>query len=213
MVCAKLEDRGDRPLIERMRLSPCIADKYEHLSYALERVGITGLYLEFGVFSGDSINFIADSISPQIIYGFDSFTGLPEEWVRRKDGSLTFLAGTFAVETVPVVRQNVRLIQGWFEDSLPRFMDEHSENIAFINIDSDIYRSAKTILTDLNRQIIPGTILYFDEITGWGDLIAQYDMWEEGEYKALLEWLSEFNRRVEPVSRNNRYGAAVRVVL
>lgn len=60
-------------------------------------------------------------------------------------------------------------------------------------------------------QIVPGTILYFDEITGWGELIDQYDAWEEGEYKALLEWLSECNREVEPVSRNDRYGAAVRI--
>ena len=215
MVFVKAEERSEHPypLIERIRLSSCIADKYDHLSYALEQVDISGLYLEFGVFTGDSINFIADGIAPRTIYGFDSFTGLPVEWVRRNDGSLTFPTGTFAVDTLPAVRQNVRLIQGWYADSLPRFISEHSDSIAFINIDSDIYSSAKTILTTLNRQIIPGTILYFDEITGWGELIAQYDTWEEGEYKALLEWLSEFNRSVAPVSRNDRYGAAVKVVV
>jgi hypothetical protein len=57
-----------------------------------------------------------------------------------------------------------------------------------------------------------GTILYFDEITGWGDLHEQYDNWQNGEYKALKEWLEEYEREVEPVSRNNRYGAAVRLI-
>ena len=86
------------------------------------------------------------------------------------------------------------------------------EDVALVNIDSDIYSSARTVLRNLNDRIVQGTILYFDEITGWGDLIEQYDTWEEGEYKALLEWLSEYDREVEPISRNNRYGAALRVM-
>ncbi|WP_425262729.1 TylF/MycF/NovP-related O-methyltransferase [Paenibacillus thermotolerans] len=55
-----------------------------------------------------------------------------------------------------------------FSDTLPEFANHHNEKIAFINIDSDLYSSAKTILTVLNERIVNGTILYFDEITGWG---------------------------------------------
>jgi hypothetical protein len=199
-------------LIELIRSSTCIPDRYDHLSSTLDQVDISGLYLEFGVLNGESINHIADAIAPHLIYGFDSFMGLPEEWKRKQDGSLTFPRGTFAMESRPEVRSNVRLIEGWFADTLPQFSLEHPDNVAFINIDSDIYSAAKSVLTTLNRQIVPGTILYFDEITGWGELIEQYDAWEDGEYKALLEWLSEDGRRVEPISRNDRYGAAIRVV-
>jgi hypothetical protein len=49
-------------------------------------------------------------------------------------------------------------------------------------------------------------------ITGWGRRVDRYDTWEEGGYKALLEGLLEFDREVEPVSGNNRYGAALRVI-
>jgi hypothetical protein len=204
--------KGSLPLIELIRLSHCIPDRYDHFEYILKNVNLTGLYLELGVREGDSVNFIADIIAPQVIYGFDSFIGLPEEWKRKKDGSLTFPAGTFSINGMPKVRDNVILVQGWFAETLPEFVEQHTENIAFINIDSDIYRSAKTILSNLNQQIVPGTILYFDEITGWDDLIDRYDNWEEGEYKALVEWLTEFDREIEPISRNNRYGAAVRVI-
>lgn len=37
----------------------------------------TGLYLEFGVYDGTSINFIASYNPTATIYGFDSFEGLP----------------------------------------------------------------------------------------------------------------------------------------
>ena len=205
-------DKDSRTLIQLFQSSPCISDRYEHLSHILSQVNLSGLYLEFGVFKGDSINYIANAISPRLIYGFDSFIGLPEEWKRRKDGCSTLPIGTFAVDALPEVLQNVRLIKGWFKDTLPTFISNHAEDIAFINIDSDLYSAAKTILTSLNEQIVPGTIIYFDEITGWGELIDQYDTWEDGEYKALLEWIWEYEREVETISRNKRYGAAIRVV-
>jgi hypothetical protein len=208
----QVEKASSTRLIELIRSSTCIPDRYDHLSYILRQVQVSGLFLEFGVLNGDSINHIADVISPRLVYGFDSFVGLPEEWKRRRDGSLTFPQGTFAVEAWPEVRVNVRLVEGWFAETLPPFATDNSENVAFVNIDSDLYSAAKTILTTLNRQIVSGTILYFDEITGWGELVEQYDAWEEGEYKALLEWLSDYSREVEPLSRNDRYGAAVRVV-
>jgi hypothetical protein len=84
------ESARSSPLIDHIRSSSCIPDRYEHLSYILDQVDISGLYLEFGVLNGDSINHIADVIAPHLIYGFDSFTGLPEEWKRRKDNTLTF---------------------------------------------------------------------------------------------------------------------------
>jgi hypothetical protein len=45
-----------------------------------------------------------------------------------------------------------------FSDTLPIFMKKNYDNVAFINIDSDLYSSAKTILTVLNEQIVEGVI-------------------------------------------------------
>ena len=56
--------------------------------YALNKITLSGYYLEFGVFSGKTINHIAKKIKYNI-YGFDSFEGLPEFW---REG---FEKGTF----------------------------------------------------------------------------------------------------------------------
>jgi hypothetical protein len=41
-----------------------------------------GLWLEFGVYNGKSANLTAIlSGDDKVVYGFDTFTGLPEEWV------------------------------------------------------------------------------------------------------------------------------------
>ncbi|WP_274364043.1 hypothetical protein [Paenibacillus thermotolerans] len=98
--------------IELMRNSYCIDDRYDHFEHLLDQVSTDGLFLEFGVREGDSVNFIANIISPRIIYGFDSFEGLPETWERKKDGSLNYEAGTFSVEKLPEVSSNVVLVKG-----------------------------------------------------------------------------------------------------
>ena len=46
-------------------------------------------FLEFGVFSGSSINFFSNKINKKI-YGFDSFEGLKEDWLGT-----TVIKGTF----------------------------------------------------------------------------------------------------------------------
>ena len=55
-------------------------DELKVLSYALEQVQTSGLYLEFGVRTGTTVNHIADHATGQEIFGFDSFEGLPENW-------------------------------------------------------------------------------------------------------------------------------------
>ena len=39
-----------------------------------------GLFLEFGVYKGQSINILSKLKPNKIFHGFDTFTGLPEEW-------------------------------------------------------------------------------------------------------------------------------------
>ena len=68
------------------------------LDKAIDAISIErGLVLEFGVFSGKSINHIASRTNLQV-YGFDSFEGLPEAW---RDG---FDQGAFRLGSLPAVR-------------------------------------------------------------------------------------------------------------
>ena len=45
------------------------------IDYSLRAVGVDGHYLEFGVFTGGTIRYIARHIGPRTIHGFDSFEG------------------------------------------------------------------------------------------------------------------------------------------
>ena len=129
--------------------------------------------LEFGVRFGASIRQIA-ALARQDVHGFDSFQGLPEDWHRESRGSYT----TGGV--LPEVPENVFLHAGWFEDTLPRFLERHPGAVRFINIDCDLYSSTATVLELLADRIGPGTVIVFDEYLG-------YEHWREDEFRAFQE--------------------------
>jgi len=168
------------------------------LEYCLSKVKVDGLYLEFGVYSGTTINHIAEQTS-KTIHGFDSFEGLPEQWG-------TVPAGRFHTEgNLPDIRDNVKLHKGWFDDTLPEFIKSHPEPVAFIHADADLYSSTKTILWTLKDQIVPGTIIVFDEY-------INYPYWKEHEYKAFTEFCAKFNWQFEYLSYADRgYSVGVRM--
>ena len=137
-----------------------------------------GLVLEFGVRFGASIRQIA-ALVKQEVHGFDSFEGLPEAWHHEPKGSYSTKG------VIPDVPENVTLHAGWFENTLPKFLDEISGSIRFMNIDCDLYSSTKTILEALAERIVPGTIIVFDEYIG-------NERWREDEFKAFQEAVVKF---------------------
>lgn len=152
-------------------------DEYQVLSYALSVANLSdGLYLEFGVRSGATINHIARQIPDKTVYGFDSFEGLPENWAGWMQ-----VKGTFGGEGIPKVESNVELVKGWFDQSLPDFLQNNTKDVAFIHIDSDLYSSAKTILSELSPHIKHGTIVVFNEY-------FNYPNWREHEFRALQKF-------------------------
>jgi hypothetical protein len=178
-----------------------VASKFELLDKGLSKTekGDKGLFCEFGVFSGQTINYIAKGIN-QNIYGFDSFEGLPERW---RDG---FAKGRFQVEKLPKVKHNVTLVKGWFNESLPGFLKEHPEPMSFLHIDCDLYSSTKTIFELCKERIVKGTVIIFDEY-------FNYDGWEEGEYKAFREFVMENNLRYEYVGYNRNHEQVAVMIL
>ena len=82
------------------------------------------LWLEFGVASGRTINYIS-KFTKDKVYGFDSFEGLPEKW---RDG---FNKGAFNRNGIlPEVNNNVELIKGWFDETLPNFIKNHNKKVS-----------------------------------------------------------------------------------
>ncbi|CAO3434462.1 class I SAM-dependent methyltransferase [Azospirillum doebereinerae] len=155
------------------------------LRHALAEARVPGLVLEFGVRRGTSLDHLAEAANQEIpgqeVHGFDSFEGLPEGWVNAPRGVLT------TGRELPPVRANARLHVGWFEDSLPPFLAAHGGPVRFVNVDSDIYASARTVLTALAGRIVPGSVLVFDEYIG-------NRSWRDDEYRAFQEFATD--RRV-----------------
>ncbi len=141
--------------------------------YAMEQAKVQGLVLEFGVFNGKSIRQIAALVDTPV-HGFDSFEGIPEDWNHEISGSYS-TAGV-----LPEVPDNVRLHAGWFEDSIPAFIQNETAPIRFMNIDCDLYSSTKTVLDALAPQIVAGTVIVFDEYIG-------NISWRQDEFKAFTE--------------------------
>jgi len=150
------------------------------IGFSLSTVKIEGHYLEFGVFTGGTVRFIARRIGGRVVHGFDSFEGLPEAWSGFNLGK-----GAFDMRgRLPRVPKNVRLHRGWFEDSLPAWLTANPGAVAFVHVDCDLYSAARTVLTLLADRIVPGTVIVFDEY-------FNFPNWEQHEYKAFQEFAAE----------------------
>ena len=157
-----------------MRTAIGMESSQEVLASALNQVTVPGYYLEFGVYKGGTIRFIASQIgSSQTVHGFDSFRGLQEAW--SGDGSSFNLNGH-----PPSVPGNVTLHPGFFADSLPAWLQRHPGPVAFIHIDSDLYEPARCVFEHLQDRIVPGSIIVFDEY-------FNYPNWQAHEFRAFAE--------------------------
>ena len=107
----------------------------------------------------------------------------------------------------PRVRSNVRLHSGWFEDTLPEFQQSIGlQPLALMHIDCDLYSSTCTILDALAANIVPGTIIIFDEY-------LNYPGWQQDEFRAWQEHVVKYHRRYEYIGRVNAHQqVAVRVL-
>lgn len=149
------------------------------LKFSLDAVDHEGHYLEFGVFTGGTIRFIAKRVRAREIHGFDSFEGLPESW----SGFNLVRSAFHARGRLPRVPRNVKLHPGWFDKTLPAWLTSHPGPIAFMHIDCDIYSSTRTILSLLADRMVEGTIILFDEY-------FNYPNWEQHEFKAFQEFVA-----------------------
>jgi hypothetical protein len=171
---------------------------YDHITSLIR--GQKGLICEFGVAGGRSINYLAKILPGYVIYGFDSFEGLPEDW---RDGHPR---GTFKQCALPKVAPNVKLIKGFFDKSLPGFLAEHNEPALFLHIGCGLYSSTKTIFDLMCTHIQAGTIICFDEF-------FNYPGWRAGEFKAFMEFTKKEKVHYEYIGYN-RLGTqlAVRIL-
>jgi len=162
-------------IYENMPRAIFFEDQFKLLRFSLQKCQ-SGLVAEFGVDTGSTINFIADIVKREV-HGFDSFEGLPEDWIGYADFSERFRRQG----KPPKVRHNVNLHKGLFEKTLPEFLQTYAEDFAFIHVDCDLYSSTKTIFEYCSSRLKPGTVIVFDEF-------FNYPNWRQHEYRAFMEY-------------------------
>ena len=185
--------------------------RLDNLKYALSQITLTGLILEFGVHSGSTINFISNILKNNTVYGFDSFEGLPEDWnISYNEKFNKHKKGYFSVDLLPKVNENVILVKGFFDQTLDLWIKKNNpKKIQFLHVDSDLYSSAIFVLKKLNKYIVPETVIVFDEFYPWGR--KRYETWEQHEYRALKEWVEEFDREFIILSRSSHQQCTIKI--
>jgi O-methyltransferase len=191
-----------RPLlqsfVEKNHNAPSFATRESMWSFIADRSPTAIDYLEFGVHEGHSILYFAtqNKAPDSRFFGFDSFTGLPEDW------NSDFKRGHFDTDGrgPETADTRVKFVAGLFQDTLPKFLSEFKPtNRLIVNIDCDLYTSALYCLTKLDPILRKGTILMFDE---FGELLH--------EFRAANDYLSSYRRDAKVIcSHDDFYTVAV----
>jgi hypothetical protein len=146
--------------------------------------GIPGDVAEFGVAGGISLIAMVrilrmlektDPKHKRMVYGFDSFEGLPDlagvDTVARQGNPSMVKGGFFdpggyqELFAFAEREANVRLVKGWFNETLPAFLAANpATGFALVHIDCDLYESTKVALDLVWDRVVPGGIVAFDEL-------------------------------------------------
>ncbi len=182
-------------------------------AYAAGKAEPQGLWLEFGVFRGYSTNYLAQR-RDGLVFGFDSFRGLQEDWKGVGHAEGTFdLAGR-----LPRVNRNVSLVAGWFNETLPGFLGSHPGPVSLLHLDCDTYEATASVLSLIRDRLTCRTMLIMDDYHGfWGYRQGQFRAWSEfvAAHRFTYRYLA-FNRHAAlisgiepaPVASNDGNGAA-----
>jgi len=152
---------------------------------------IQGDYIEFGIFKGKSLYHsvkTAKKINAEkniTFWGLDSFEGFPvenHEFYKAKN----FKASKSKVKNSFNKYKNVKIIDGYFEDTLSSDELQNIENISFAFIDCDIYESAQVAFKFIKSKMTKGGFIMIDDFTSIdknGNYIAKsfFDIFDDKE--------------------------------
>ena len=152
---------------------------------------IQGDYIEFGIFKGKSLYHsvkTAKKINAEkniTFWGLDSFEGFPvenHEFYKAKN----FKASKSKVKKSFNKYKNVKIIDGYFEDTLSSDELQNIENISFAFIDCDIYESAQVAFKFIKSKMTKGGFIMIDDFTSVdknGNYIAKsfFDIFDDKE--------------------------------
>jgi len=169
-------------------------DRFKLHSFVLnsENLNSSINYFEFGVADGISFKWWAANNKNQDsrFYGFDTFTGLPEDFgVMKKSDYNT--KGNF-----PAVNDSrCSFIAGMFQDSMPGFFKDFDfTKRSVFHMDADLYSSTLYVFTFLAFKFKKGDIIIFDEFG-----VPTH------EFRAFNDFLSAYQLKFEYLGAVNNY--------
>ncbi|MBP9123930.1 MAG: class I SAM-dependent methyltransferase [Ignavibacteriaceae bacterium] len=150
-------------------------------------------YLEFGVADGISLEWwVKQNNDPKsVYYGFDTFTGLPEDFgvIKKADYDRS---GVFP----PIEDDRITYVAGLFQSTLPSFLQTFSfkDKQIVLHMDADLYSSTLYVLTMLALHLKPGDIIIFDE---FGVPLH--------EFRAFTDFTEAYPIKFKPLGAVNNY--------
>lgn len=153
-------------------------------------------YLEFGVAAGNSIRWWVEhnTDTESSFVGFDTFTGLPEDW------SGGFGKGAFSTggKTPDVKDVRCTFRAGLFQETLPKFLEtyQRTDKRLVLHLDADLYSATLYALAALAPYLRKGDMLFFDEFN-----VPLH------EYRAFTDFLAAFGFKYRVLGAVNTFHA------
>ncbi|HXY51087.1 MAG TPA: TylF/MycF/NovP-related O-methyltransferase [Terriglobales bacterium] len=157
------------------------------------------LYLEFGVYKGWTMKYWSKVLRHREshLHGFDSFEGLPEDFVKDREKGVFSTNGDLPKIDDP----RVQFFKGWFEQTLPTYEPPPHDQL-IVNMDADLYSSTAFVLCQIRNLLKPGTYVFFDEFNN-----------REHELRAFDEFRHKTGMPFSPVCATRTLeGVAFRVI-
>ncbi len=169
--------------------------RYDLYKWVLEKEDLVTTdinYIEFGVAEGHSFRwFLQQNTNPgSRFYGFDTFTGLPEDFGSYKKG-------VFNTNNKPpeIIDSRGKFYQGLFQQTLPNFLLElnnSSRNV--IMMDADLYSATLYALTTIAPFLKKDDIVFFDEFA-----VPTH------EFKAFHDFVQSYHINLKLIAAANNY--------
>ncbi len=168
--------------------------RYDLYKYILEKedLKLPINYLEFGVADGFSFNWwMSENTHPgSAFYGFDTFTGLPEDFGPYKKGTFN------TKNNLPTIKdKRGKFYQGLFQQTLPGFLKTFdNKNKTVIMLDADLYTATLYTLTTLAPYLKKDDVVFFDEF-----VVPTH------EFMAYHQFINSYYFKMELIGAANNY--------
>lgn len=187
-------------------VTPRLDTQDDLFKMSLKSANINGFYLEFGLFRGRTAKKICNLVPDKILYGFDSFNGVPEDLSKK------VIAKACRLYELPIYHDNVRIVIGHITHSLGAFLNSadhiNIKQTAFMHLDVACYSSTKLVLSLLKeeKQIVTGTVIHISHV-----MFPENGIYYDSVAKAFYDWVEKYNISYNYIAsgHNGRHFAVV----